>query len=558
LLSGIGIPFAQFTYPGCDSISESDFSVATLVDRSRDSLLKDPLKMDFHADANGVNVFFVERTGALKYYDAGTGTVRKLGTVPGVYTGSGSFGEDGLLGIALDPDFGRNRRVYLQFSALVKNLFSFRVSRFELDPATLAISPGSEKVILSWAGARDRYNTGGGMRFDTYGDLWIAVGDNLTLFPGPGNPADLRGSILRIHPREDGTYAIPAGNFWEGAAAHFDSAGRPEVAAKYRDSSLARREIYVKGVREPYTLTLDPVRRWAAWGDCGPDIGAGAEEQVVATSSGFHGWPFWVGESNAVFQGGSSHYAVPAGDSVYWNKVRGMRAANPINPLDTLPLVDLPPARGPTYSYSQSCAMTGPIYRYDGGLPSAVKFPPSFNRFWLVTDWNNGQIRAIKLNEDGVMEGTARPILRGLKPSLSGPLDFQQGPDGALYFLNFSCRANWSSGDSCTGIYRIEYRGSCQDPGLKPEMTSRLHGRAFDRISGPRVFRAAGRISIRAAGGYVLEIHAADGRRVRGLSVEGDRDFEISRLLSGSGAGLYWLQVRDGNGSHRERIAYLP
>jgi hypothetical protein len=69
------------------------------------------------------------------------------------------------------------------------------------------------------------------MRFDAYGDLWIAVGDNLTLFPGPGNPADLRGSILRIHPREDGTYSIPAGNFWEGAAAHFDSAGRPEVAA---------------------------------------------------------------------------------------------------------------------------------------------------------------------------------------------------------------------------------------------------------------------------------------------------------------------------------------
>ncbi len=51
-------------------------------------------------------------------------------------------------------------------------------------------------------------------------------------------------------------------------------------------------------------MALDPVRRWVAWGDVGPDVMSTAvrEEVNLRKTPGFEGWPYFVG-NNTVFSG---------------------------------------------------------------------------------------------------------------------------------------------------------------------------------------------------------------------------------------------------------------
>ncbi len=551
-----GFTHAQFTYPNCAPTADKDFSVTTVISRTNSADIFEPLKMDFQMDDQGnVNIFFIERKGALKYYDAKTKLVRVLGTIPNLATTK----EDGLVGFALDPDFRNKKRIFTYYSSGA----SFRISRFNLDAATFALQPGTEKILLEIPSVRGRWHTSGAMRFDAYGDLWINAGDNETTLQGPANTASLRGSILRIHPKEDGTYSIPAGNLWETSAKYFDDAGKTAVAASYRDSAKARREVFVKGIRNAYTLTLDPVRRWAVWGDCGPDqeprgtpdTAKWTEEHNVATASGYYGWPFWTSINHVQKV---NPYSSEKIDNANWADWSPLKPDAPVNPLPGVAIPELPPAHTGTHSYAHSCAMTGPIYRYDGGLQSSVKLPPNFNRIWFVTDFDVGSIQAIKLTEDGKQSGAAVDVFKNLSPNFNKPLDFQAGPDGALYYLNYSC-GTWYTADACTGIYRIEYKGTCQDASLKQETpTSLARFLAQSMARGPRVEIADGLISVRGESGFAFALYDISGKAVRSFSSQGPREYRVANLLSGSKPGNYFLRVESQEGIFTGRIAHFP
>jgi cytochrome c len=543
---------AQFTYPNCDATADKDFTVTTVISRTNSSDIFEPLKMDFQRDADGnTDIYFIERGGKLKLYEAKTKTVRVLGSIPSLETG----GEDGLVGFALDPDFKNKKRFFCYYAAKT----AFRISRFNLDPATQALQPASEKLLLEIPSVRGRWHTSGAMRFDAYGDLYINAGDNETLLQGPANTNSLRGSILRIHPNEDGTYSIPAGNLWETSAKFFEDNGKADVAAKYRDPAKAKREVFVKGIRNAYTLTLDPVRRWAVWGDCGPDQEPGGtpdtavwtEEHNVATASGFFGWPFWtsINHVQKVIP-----YTSEATEKANWADWTTQKPAAPINTLPGVAIPELPPAQTGTHSYGHSCAMTGPIYRYDGTVQSSYKLPPNFNRIWFVTDFNKGTIQAIRLTDAGKMNGAAVDVFKNLSPNFNRPLDFQQGPDGALYYLNYSC-GTWNTADACTGIYRIEYKGTCQDPNLKPETPSSI---AQARTKGPIVEISARTVSVRSQGGYSLSLYDMSGRAVRQFTSEGAREYRIAGLLGGAKPGLYFLRVESPEGIFSGRVSHFP
>jgi cytochrome c len=542
---------AQFTYPNCGAIENKDFTVTTVFNRTKDADIFEPLKMDFAMDDEGnVNVFYIERKGALKYYDAKAKTVRKLGTIT-----VESTGEDGLVGFALDPEFKTKKRFFAYYSAKT----DFHISRFDLDPATLELKAGSEKILMKIPSARGRWHTSGAMRFDAYGNLYINAGDNETMLKGPANTNSWRGSILRIKPKEDGTYSIPEGNLWEVAAKQFEDKGNATVAAKYRDSTKAKREVFVKGIRNAYTLTVDPVRQWATWGDCGPDQqSSGAtdtalwtEEHNVATEAGFYGWPFWTAR-NSVQK--VKPYSKETDENAAWADWTTQNPAGAINPFPGTAIPELPPAKTGTNIYAHSCAMTGPIYRYDGGSASTVKFPPHFNRAWFVTDFNNGKIKGIKLTNEGKMTGSPIELFAGLSPNFNKPLDFQAGPDGALYYLNYSC-GPWNSADACTGIYRIEYKGTCQDPNLKPE-TVAARAQAVARATGVEI--RPGLISIRTQGGYNMAVYDMSGKALRSFSSEGAKDYQVASLMAGAKPGIYFVRVKNEAGYYEGRISHFP
>ena len=109
----------------------------------------------------------------------------------------------------------------------------------------------SEKVVLQFYSQREICcHTGGSIAFDKDGLLYLSTGDNSTPFneakqsyvsngyaplddrPGheqydarrsAGNPNDLRGKIMRIRVKEDGTYEIPEGNLYPKGTAGYTS-----------------------------------------------------------------------------------------------------------------------------------------------------------------------------------------------------------------------------------------------------------------------------------------------------------------------------------------------
>ena len=198
--------------------------------------------------------------------------------------------EEGLLGIELDPDFEENGWVYLHYTPHAKidrdkRMAVRQVSRFTFDPATNKLDTASEKVLLQWpVQIHSCCHAGGGMAWDSKGNLYIATGDNNSSGssggysgnnPAPnykgvsyadarrtaGNTNNLNGKILRIHPEDDGTYTLPEGNLFTGK--------EPDEGG-----GKTRGEIYVMGVRNPARISVDPATDTLYAGWVGPDAGA--------------------------------------------------------------------------------------------------------------------------------------------------------------------------------------------------------------------------------------------------------------------------------------------
>ena len=524
--------YSQLSWEGCPDISLSDFELVTLVGPDD---TQEPLKMDFDMDEEGnVDVYFVEKDGAVKMYDAPTGTLHLLGNFD-----PSTFSEDGLTGIALDPDFKTNGWIFFYYSKFTSTPDTeFRISRVTLNDETKQLDMSSEVILLAIPCGRNRWHTAGAMRFDAYGDLWINVGDNEAEQRGPANTADLRGGILRITPQDDGTYTIPDGNLWEHAAAHFEELGEADVAEQYRDSTRAKREIYYMGTRNAYTLALDPVRRWAAIGDCGPDFvpprqnppvpaDSMTEEHTVVTEPGFGGWPYFAG---SLWRQPELAKGYDEPDEVFWGDA--MDYDKPVNTNETIEgIPQLLPMKRPTYPYPHSCAMTGPIYRYDGDLQSSIKMPPHFNRVWLVADYQRSWVRAAYLAEDGSeIVGEPIELFRGL--GLPRMVDFQQGPDGALYLMGYSRGPG-------PGVHRIEYNGSCHPNEPKLETITSVQRQLWKKevklkkhiLQVPNV-------------AHTLMIRDIKGKTIKALSGETSWQYDLRREIGVEQSGIYIVTVQ--------------
>ena len=204
-----------------------------------DSNTSNPMELDIAPDGR---VFYIERDGRVQIIKPDTGSTVTAVDLD-VFTGN----EDGLLGIALDPDFATNSWVYLYYAPDDGRgpQPAVPVHRHRRHASTSA----SEKVVLEVATQRNTCcHAGGSMVFDSAGNLYLATGDNTNPFESDGftpideragrqdydaqrtsgNTNDLRGKVLRIHPEADGTYTVPAGNL-------FPAGHRADPARDLRD-----------------------------------------------------------------------------------------------------------------------------------------------------------------------------------------------------------------------------------------------------------------------------------------------------------------------------------
>ena len=482
---------------GCGPIADSDFRGVVLA-TNPGAALDEPLKMAFNMDAQGgVDIYFVERKGKLKKYAAATQQVATLGSVR-----ANSTFEEGLTGIALDPGFKSNRWVYLYYAYGKDPDFQFRVSRFTLGAQDM-LDTTSEKVVLSIPAIDARMHAGGTLQFDAQGDLWITVGESAAPEDGAGNSNDLRGKILRIHPLSDGTYSVPLGNLFP------------------KGTEKTRPEIYVMGVRNAYTLAMDNVRKRVAWGDIGPDGRGVTEEHNLTDKPGFFGWPYFAG-NNVIIMGAQD----PAGAMNTNAKNTG--------------IAKLPPAQVAINSYAQAAAITGPIYHYDAASASKVKMPPHFHDHWFVADFNLNTMDTITLNDAGTAKLAKARVFPNIK--VDKPIDFQAGPDGALYVLNYS---GWFNSTPGTSILRIEYTGSCHPVGISPSEGRRAGG-----------FALKGWLArVEATGGHTFQVLDMRGSALKTFQGHGAQSYDVKRILDGHPGGLYVLRlIADGRTSSRTLV----
>ena len=534
-LAMAALAFGQYpTYPGCNDLKDSDFKETKLLSRAEDPSMDEPMKMDFYQDAQGnVNIYWIERGGAIKYYDAAAKTMKPVGHLEVLYTT-----ESGLQGIALDPDFKSNRRIFFYWAPVSPKVF--RISRFNLK-ADNTLDNASEKVILDIPDTRIGLNVhnGGALHFDKQGNLWVTVGEHdhtshePTYYHNTTDPEtsgedeapdtySLYGSLLKIHPEPDGSYTIPKGNFGEFWSAKFKSQGRNVLSAKYADPNLVRREIYVKGFRDAMTVQVDNKTGWAVVSDCGaqchkipacyycPTHGK-TEKTMLITEPSFQGWNYFIADNFP--------YAIDKADE-----------RNPLAPVNNSPFrkgVDtLPPAVPGTYMYGLPetakrwpagnpwiCSLGGFMYRYDADNPSRIKLPPHFEGRFFMKDQNQSFIRSIEVDAKGAFVKASTDLFSGILTK-SNSLDMRQGPDGALYLLNYA-KYQYTK-DETTGIFRIEYAGDCKPVALAP---SRI-------LRGAVAYRDR-RISVSGNGRHWIEIDDLAGNRLYRRSGEGNAGYAV-------------------------------
>ena len=438
-----------------------------------------------------MDILVIQRRGEIMLYKNDTKKVKQVGFLEAYFktTTPGVNVEEGMLGLAKDPDFAKNNWIYIYYSP--KDTSVNRLSRFTFKNDTL--DKATEKVILDVKSDREICcHTGGSIAFGPDKLMYFSAGDNSTPFdeggakyvnsgfgplndfsPRPqydarrssGNSNDLRGKIMRIKINEDGSYEIPEGNLF--------AKGTPKT----------RPEIYVMGNRNPYRISVDQKNSYLYWGEVGPDAGndslatrgpRGYDEVNQARKAGYFGWPLFVG----------NNYAYRQFD--YGTGKSGL-AFDPLKPINNSKhntgLTELPPAQPAFiwYPYGASPdfpqvgtggrnAMAGPVY-YTDLFPKETRLPDYYNNKLIIYDWIRGWIKAVTMLPNGDFD-KMEPFFPSLK--VNSLIDMEVGPDGKLYLLEYG--SGWFSKNADAGLARIDFNGGNRPPEITAVNVDRTTG----------------------------------------------------------------------------------
>ncbi len=453
-----GIEWAAGMVQGDCGPTEDDRWQKTLVEGDTD----DPLQLEID---NEGRVFYIQRAGQLNVYDPKVGHTYEAGKFDAFVLQT-----HGMHGFALDPNFAKNGYIYVYYSPRTKVVN--RLSRVRFDRFTNTINMSTEKVLLEFYSQRDiNAHEGGGMDFDSHGNLYLATGDNtdpccegyapIDERPGrenqdaqrsAGNTNDLRGKILRIHPEADGTYTVPDGNLF------------PPGTEKTRP------EIWVMGLRNPYRLHIDRSNDWVYWGEVGPDAQndnptrgpMGYDEFNIAKQAGNFGWPLCIGKNRPYIEYDfatntpGQPYDCDGGPTNNSPNNTGLTKLPPVQPA-WLPYPYRVSDEWPELGTGGRLAVMGPTYYANPDNDSETKLPDYYDNTTFIADWTRNAIFEVK--KDG--DGNAFSVNRFLPhTTFLRPIDMEVGPDGALYVIEWGTNyggsgrgdPNWDS-----GIYRLDY-----------------------------------------------------------------------------------------------------
>ncbi|MCW6007355.1 ThuA domain-containing protein [Micromonospora sp. CPCC 205371] len=422
------------------------------------------------------------RGGEIRLYDPATGASPVINTIP-VY----QHDEDGLQTLTIDPNFAQNKWVYVYYSPRLDTPTTDapatstdptvwdqykgynQLSRFKfVETPTPHLDLASEQQILRVDVDRGICcHVAGKIKFDGKGLLYLVTGDdtnaggsdgyvpiNESPTQGPGydaqrssaNTNDLRGKVLRIKVKDDGSYSIPSGNLFPESQ---DADGK------------TRPEIFLMGLRNPFRFDVDS-KGMVYVGDYSPDSRVpnptrgpeGTGRWFATNKPGNYGWPYCYSPT------------LPYVDFDFVTRTSGapFNCAAPVNnsPRNTGRSV-LPPVEQPQFwytynaltpcpeAYLQTPAGTcdfkwpvmgtggvgphgGPIYKYDPELESQTKFPEYYQDAVFFGEFTRDKMFVMRTNGSGKLLG-AEQFLPGFV--FDNLMEMEFGPDGNIYFLEY-------------------------------------------------------------------------------------------------------------------------
>jgi glucose/arabinose dehydrogenase/PKD repeat protein len=507
-----GIEWAAGVLDGdCGEPREGPPTGAAFEKVALDDNTANPMKMDITSDGR---VIYVELGGTVKVWHPDTQTVTVAAQLD-VFRAQ----ENGLLGIALDPDFDENNWLYLFNSPPSPEVQ--HVSRFTYDQVNNTIDLDSEVVLLEFPHQRvECCHSAGDLKFDSQGNLYISTGDDTNPFASGGfgpfdyrpgrqawdaarssaNTADLRGKILRINPIEEATaedepglgstYTVPDDNLFTEAN---DTWHDLFPGGEY-DPELGRPEIYVMGLRNPFSMTIDPDTDQLWFAQVGPDANPaggsdpnrgprGYDYWTQVDEAGNFGWPFCVvanepyREWDFETQTPGEFHDCEGGPVNESPNNTGLEQLPPVEQLPTIyypycpftapqPFAEIPCGNvdgGQNYGTGRLANM-GDFYEFDPDLEAEGKFPEFYDGKPFLLEWERDIIATIDLDEDSeYIPGSFEEFMFSVRFSdqerFRKPHDLMFGPDGNMYLIEWGDEFNFAGGgvNPDSGLYRISF-----------------------------------------------------------------------------------------------------
>jgi|GEM_PF-1065875 len=312
-----------------------------------------------------------------------------------------TYGDRGLIGIAVDPNFSVNHFLYLSYTfentpgANFSGRKTGRIVRVTVEGDTA--SESSKFILVGRVGGNsvtpscDNYAIGtdcipsdssshsvGGLRFGPDGKLYATLGDGSDFdrvdarSERAQNLDSLAGKMLRIN--TDGS--APADNPY------------------YTTSTANRSKVYAYGFRNMFRFNFRPSTGALYGGDVGWDTW---EEVNKITRGGNYGWPCREGDNPAFGQ-----------------------------------TCTAPGAINPFYSYIHDPQAGGAVV--SGAFPGVGAYPAAYNNTMFFGDFALNFIKTLNASTTDTFVGVT-DFMDGADGA-DGPVEFLTGPDGRVYLIS--------------------------------------------------------------------------------------------------------------------------
>lgn len=330
-----------------------------------------------HAGDGSGRLFVLEKAGRIRIIEDGRARAEPFLDITNVVKSSGN--EQGLLGLAFHPDYERNGRFFVYYTAQDNDN---TVAEYRVTSDANRADPRSGKEVLAVADKYSNHN-GGMLAFGPDGYLYIAMGDGGSSGDPDDNGQDLLaflGKILRIDVDGGDPYSIPESN--------------PFIVR-----SSARGEIWAWGLRNPWRFSFDRETGdlWIA------DVGQNKYEEVN-------------------FQPVSSK----GGENYGWAVMEGTHCFRPASGCDTTgmtrPIFE--------YDHGEGCSITGG-YVYRGSEFPALRGTYLFTDYCSGNLWATRQVAAGKFETERI--GRVPGGISSFGEDEAGELYAVRDSEGAVY-----------------------------------------------------------------------------------------------------------------------------